>query len=185
MVCDTNWFVYQHIFREATVELQPDLAKLKRGIFGQIYQDGLLEIMLGLSFIALGFAFQSLINSVFLLLLMFPGIKLLEKIKVRFTYPRTGFFTLRKADYKPSHWKTLVYILCVVSSGCLILYSTGGWNEPSQWAKWSPYLVGAIASGVPLATFNYYRSPRNYFYASVGIALGVFLSLVKSPPTIL
>lgn len=74
-----------------------DLKEIQRRANHAAYQDGLVEIMMGLFLIFYGgsLATDTLsIGLVFVLLAVFFGSRIIEKIKVRYIYPRAGYVKL-------------------------------------------------------------------------------------------
>ncbi len=151
-------------------------------------QDGLLEIFTGLSMIALGLTitnWRSPAIYIVILLILF-SIKPLEEIRKRFTYPRTGYARFKKADIKPFVRLGLLCSLCALLSYYLLIYFTGDFSKLSDWGKWSPFMAGGQSAGAGLMpTYVRTKNPKILMYAVIGIALGLYLSLVKTPETIL
>jgi hypothetical protein len=184
MVCITNWFV---IIIGGKMESQLDIVTLKRKSIRYMDQDGLTEIMLGLILIALGFVFESLAIAVVLALLCLLCVKLLEKVRERFTYPRTGYVKFPAEYFKPSQRTLLFYFLCLTSVFVLLCYFTEGWDTGYSTARWTTFYIagGSAISGLAV---NYSRAPKIYFYGAVSIALGFylsFISIVQTPDNIL
>lgn len=170
------------------MESQPDLIKLKRQSIRYMDQDGLTEIMLGLMLIALGFVFQTIAIAIVLGLLCLPIVKLLEKVRERFTYPRTGYVKLPAEYFKPSRWTLLICFLCLTSVFVLLCHFTEGWDTGSSTARWTTFYIAGSFAVTGLAVNSSARAPKIYFYAVVNITLGLYLSIisiVKTPDNIL
>ncbi len=159
------------------------------------YVDGLAEITIGVFFVALSVYFfvQSRIRTVsinpvlanlgllaviLIVLLLFRFV--LQTIKTRVTYPRTGYVafpgkqkSLRWQRYGVTAWLVVVCISLVV----LALHSH---TTPS----WTPLLMGAVAGLTVLALSYRFRLLRFTFLACALVLIGVGVAWINPGETL-
>ncbi|MGD8604555.1 MAG: hypothetical protein PVF49_08280, partial [Anaerolineales bacterium] len=75
----------------------PTLNEIERRVLQSVYQDGLVEVFAGLFLIVFGTIFQANAKlSGFSVLLIFAIYPVLERIKQRWIYPRSGYVNIRQ-----------------------------------------------------------------------------------------
>lgn len=147
------------------------------------YIDGLAEMTTGALFLLFGLVYLllsilphsspfgiaiRLIYPLFLLLAMWSGGKLVKNIKVRLTYPRTGFVAYRR----PSRKRRMVTfgVGVLVTLGLITLMS---WLEIEA-LTWFPFLDGAFLGLILLVISP--GLPRFYMLAGISLLMGTLFT---------
>lgn len=147
--------------------------------------DGIAELVVGAIFVVLGAYFlaqsllppQSLVSNfltgLFVLLILgsgFLGGRVIDWIKTRITYPRTGYIAQSK-NQKHRWLAAIMAILIAAVVSALIITSP-------VLLDWVPAITGILAAAI--LTLAAYRNAtvRIYILASISLLLGTILSLL-------
>jgi hypothetical protein len=155
-----------------------DLEQVERNLFRDYMQDGLMEMLLGAFFFFLGLLLPrggGLVAWVVLLIVFSP--LLLQRLKKRFTYPRTGYVELRPGDPGPIPWFTLGSFVLGLVALVVVLVAAGVIADPAQWYRWMPVLFGIWFAGMFLGLGLQVRLVRFYLVAGVALAAGPLATL--------
>lgn len=158
-----------------------NIDKVVRRTYGYFYDDGLVEMALGLLFIAVGLwlvlwsglaspGFLGLLLAIGLPLLIFGGAllfkRLIRKLKERITYPRTGYVSYRQNQPDRGRW---LFIGTALLLTLLAVLLPGSFNQMSV-------MVGALL-GVILIYMGYRVEVRRFYLVGfVAIILGFGLA---------
>jgi hypothetical protein len=145
-----------------------DLKEIERRVHQSVFQDGLMEIMMG------GFLLPSL-------LVIFLGNPLLERAKKRYVYPRIGYVKLRpekEADPKGIVVAAIVFVVILLGSGLFTLAI----GKDRGWAFWFKYfLPGSTGFMLAIGPFwlgETYGVRRGYVFAALFLLSGIVIPVL-------
>jgi hypothetical protein len=157
---------------------QVALLEIERKVRAAAFQDGLMEIMIGVYMLVMGIILNtsaSMIPISLLVVLFF--IPLYERLKQRVMYPRIGYVKLptdSEADVKGILLTTFGSLALLIALIPLLRWWLGA---DQGWDLWFQHLVPAaigilIAFG-PLWMSQTYAVRRGYFFAALSVILGI------------
>ena len=155
-----------------------DLKQVERNLFQDYLQDGLADMLLGAFFFFLGLLIpghSGLI--VWAILLIVFSAPLLQRLKRRFTYPRTGYVALRQGDPGPIPWFVLGSLVLGLVALVVVLIAAGVIADPGRWYRWMPVFFGIWLSGIFLGLGLQVRLVRYYVVAGAALAAGPLAAL--------
>jgi hypothetical protein len=155
-----------------------DLKQVERNLFRDYMQDGLMEMMLGGLFFFLGLLLPRGGLVAWVVLLIVFSAPLLQRLKKRFTYPRTGYVELRQGDPGPIPWFVLGSLVLGLVALVVVLIATGVIADPGRWYRWMPVFFGIWLAGIFLGLGVQVRLVRYYLVAGVALAGGPLAALV-------
>ena len=97
---------------------------------------------------------------------------LLQALKKRFTYPRTGYVELRQADPGPLPWLVLGSLALGLVTLVVVLIAVGVIADPAQWYRWMPIFFGIWLAGMFVGLGLNVRLVRYYVIATVAFIGG-------------
>jgi len=158
---------------------QVDTGGIERKVFADSQQDGLLELVMGICMIAIS---TRLLSRVLVVMLVLPVIlfaPLLETMRRRFTYPRTGYVKL--IPDKPGHVVGGIFLVSVVVVGILAvaLLVFGRVGDFDLWLRWCPFWGGTVLAGMFSSFASKSGATRNYIFAAWSFVAGIVLSALK------
>lgn len=156
-----------------------NLKQIEQKAYRVSFQDGLVEIMLGILLIGLGATFGSVLYvfAIFIPIFLFP--RFIEVIRKRYTYPRIGYAKLPMDDPKKTAkgifgYTAVVLALMVV---CFLLF--GKVKDAAAYKKWSPALMGVLLVGGFLYAHGKSGSIRYIVFAVLVVVLGLLFSIMN------
>ncbi|HEY71958.1 MAG: hypothetical protein DRJ03_14980 [Chloroflexi bacterium] len=154
-----------------------NLKQIERNIFRDYLQDGLVDIMFGAYFLllGLGLAAGTAVFIVFSIVFFAP---LLQGLKKRFTYPRTGYVELRQGDPGPVPWFVLGSFVLGLIALVAVLIAAGVIARPAQWYRWMPIFFGIWLTGIFLGLALSVGLMRYHVVAGVALAGGPTFALL-------
>jgi hypothetical protein len=158
-----------------------DLKQIERNVFRDYMRDGLVDILFGAYFSFIGFSLSSGAVAAFIVfpVILFP--LLLRRLKERFTYPRTGYVSLREGE--PQAEPRI--ILGSFVAGLLVLVAVLIAKEiiarPGQWYRWIPLFFGVWMAGTFVALALRVGLVRYYVDAGVALVAGPASALLPLP----
>jgi len=158
-----------------------DLKRLERNIFRDYFQDGLTDILFGAYFLLLGVSMSAGRVAPFvtpLIVLMIFFAPLLQALKKRFTYPRTGYVALRQGDPGPLPWLVLGSLALGLVVLVVVLIAVCAIADPARWYRWMPIFFGIWFSGMFLGLGLNVRLVRYYVVAGVALIGGPIFALL-------
>lgn len=157
---------------------QGSLNEIERKVRTAAFQDGLMEIMIGVYMLVMGVILStsaSLIPISFLLVLFF--IPLYERLKERVMYPRIGYVKLpsdTEADVKGilrTTFGSLALLVAAIPLFRLWLGADRGWDIWFQHVV--PAVIGILLALGPLWMSQTYAVRRGTFFAALSVILGI------------
>lgn len=149
-----------------------DIRQLERNVYRDYFQDGLPDVLIGAFFLFLGVSLPGgsmAPLAVFPILLFAP---VLEALKKRFVYPRTGYVELRKGDPRPLPQFILGALILGLAVLVTLLLSMGIIGKPAQWYRWMPIMFGIWLAGIFLGLALRVRLARYHVVAGVALIGG-------------
>ncbi len=160
-----------------------DLSEIQRRANYAAYQDGLVEIFMGVFLLFIAGAMQSKTAIIpFAVITVFFAKPLLEHIKKRFIYPRTGYVRLpqdKEADAKGIAIATVVFIVVLLAAlGISIVVKGSEVGLIFFMTYILPPFTGFMMAMGPYYLGETYGLKRGYLFAALfllgGIAMPVF-----------
>jgi hypothetical protein len=155
-----------------------DLRKVERNLFRDYMQDGLVEMMFGTYFFFLGLLLPRGGLVAWVVLLIVFSAPLFQRLKRRFTYPRTGYVALRQGDPGPVPWFVLGSLVLGLIALVVVLIAIGAIADPARWYRWMPIFFGIWLGGMFLGLGLQVRLARYYVVAGVALVGGPLATLV-------
>jgi hypothetical protein len=161
---------------------QLDFQEIEKRVNQAVYQDGLLEVFLGAFLLILGVLF--IVDSKLVaigILLMFLFSWLLERVKKKYVYPRSGYVKLRpekEADPKGIVLVALIAVVVLVGVMAIFVLVMG----PDQGRQAFMRYIVPPATGLLMAIGPYwlaqtYGVRRGYVLAVLFILVGVLMPI--------
>ncbi len=160
-----------------------DLKEIERRVHQSVFQDGLMEIMMGGFLLVVGALFAISMKWILLisLLVIFLGNPLLERAKRRYIYPRIGYVKLRpekEADPKGIAVAAIVFVVILLGSGLFTL----AMGKDRGWAFWFKYfLPGSTGFMLAIGPFwlgETYGVRRGYVFAVLFLLSGIVIPVL-------
>jgi hypothetical protein len=161
-----------------------DLKEIERRVHQSVFQDGLMEIMMGGFLLVFGASLamdMKWIPLIISLLVIFLGNPLLERAKKRYIYPRIGYVKLRpekEADPKGIAVAAIVFVVILLGSGLFSLAI----GKDRGWAFWFKYfLPGSTGFMLAIGPFwlgETYGVRRGYVFAVLFLLSGIVIPVL-------
>jgi len=161
-----------------------DLKEIERRVHQSVFQDGLMEIMMGGFLLVVGASLAMDMKWGVLLislLVIFLGNPLLERAKKRYVYPRIGYVKLRpekEADPKGIVVAAIVFVVILLGSGLFTLAI----GKDRGWAFWFKYfLPGSTGFMLAIGPFwlgETYGVRRGYVFAVLFLLSGIAIPVL-------
>ncbi|MHC4430936.1 MAG: hypothetical protein ACYTBS_03770 [Planctomycetota bacterium] len=158
---------------------QIDVREMERRVFADSQQDGLLELVMGICMIAISTRLFSRVLVVMLVLPVILFAPLLETMRRKFTYPRTGYVKL--IPDKPGHVVGGIFIVsvAVLTVLAVALLALGKVGDFDLWLRWCPFWGGTVLAGMFSSFASKSGANRNYVFAAWSFVAGIVLSALK------
>lgn len=154
-----------------------DFKQIERNVFRDYCQDGLADMMFGAYFLFIGlFLPTGAVAPFIVLIVFFPP--LLQALKKRFTYPRSGYVELRQGDPQPLLWFVLGSLVLGLAALVAVLIATGVISDPALWYRWIPVFFGIFMAGSLLGLALRIGLVRYYVVAGAALAGGPTFALL-------
>ena len=121
------------------------LKQIERNVFRDYFRDGIVDIMSGAWFLLVGLFIGSMAPFIGFIVFLAP---LLEGVKKRFTYPRTGYVELREGDPQPLPWFILGSLVLGLVALLATLIATGDIADAARWYRRMPIFLGILMAGI-------------------------------------
>ena len=161
---------------------QVDLKKIEQKAFSQSQQDGLMEFVMGICLLAMSTRLFSRV-----LIAMFPLAMLLFRpvlnaMRKRFTYPRTGYVKLVEDKPKDAIAGIALITLIVIAvlAVAFILFADVG--DFGLWLKWVPVWAGVVLAIMFISLAAKSGTIRYYIFALWSVLYGLVLSILNFEP---
>ena len=160
-----------------------DVEKIEKRAVRSFYDDGLVEIALGLVVLLLGgyffaqavvpegSALGAALAGLFVLVILSAGFfvnRLLRFLKRRITYPRTGYVTFKKKELSPKRRAATVIVAMIISAGLAALYGLSPTVKVLL-----PAVNGLLFAVAVLLFANRVGLVRFYVLAAISALIGV------------
>jgi len=155
-----------------------NLKQIERNIFRDYCQDGLVDMMFGAYFLFIGLLLPTGAVAPFIVFSIVFFAPLLQRLKKRFTYPRTGYVELRQGDPGPLPWFILGSLVLGLIALVAVLIAAGVIAQPARWYRWMPIFFGIWLAGMLLGLGLNVRLVRYYVVAGVALAGGPIIALL-------
>lgn len=161
-----------------------DLKEIERRVHQSVFQDGLIEIMMGGFLLVVGGLLGRAGRLLLLISLLVPflGNALLERLKKRYIYPRIGYVKLRpkkEADPKGIVVAGILYVVIMLASMALFPLAMG---KERGWTFWFNYFLPASAGFMlaigPFWLGETYGVKRGYVFAALFLLSGIAIPVL-------
>lgn len=158
---------------------EADLKKMEQKAYRESMQDGFTEIFLGILLIGMGALYAVKVAAVFAVLafLFFP--RILERLKRRYTYPRTGYAKLHEEPPKKTAFGIFSFMAVVFVMMAVALFIIFGDISADLWYRWTPTFMGAMLTGAFTFVAGKSGDSRNYGIAAFGLVVGIVMSVYR------
>lgn len=161
-----------------------DINQVIRQTYRYFYEDGLVEMALGLLFVVVGgllFVWQATTTSSVAAIILAIGLPLLvisgallfrriiRQLKERITFPRTGYVAYRQEKRDSGRWLIIVTVLTLTIA---VIFLPESFNRMQ-------FMVGSLLGAVLIYMGYRVGVWRFYIFGALAVALGVGLTLVK------
>lgn len=166
------------------MSLNIDIKEVERKANHTAFQDGLIDIFLGVFLIFFGGSMATKASiAPFAALVIFLAIPMLKRVKERYIYPRIGYVKLPQEDESEAKGigiAAIVFILFLLGSLAILSWIKGLEVGKDFWMTYilPPFTGFALAIG-PFWLGQTYRLVRGYIYAALFIILGFAIPLLK------
>jgi hypothetical protein len=161
------------------MEQQINVKEIEQKTFSQSQQDGLMEFVMGICMLAMSTRLLSrvLIGMFPIAVILFGPI--LNALRNRFTYPRTGYVKL--IEDKPKDVITgialVTLIIIAILAVAFILFANV--RDFGLWMKWVPLWAGIMLAGMFTSLAAKSATARYYIFAVYSLVVGLVLSIPR------
>jgi hypothetical protein len=156
-----------------------NLKEIEQKAYRVSFQDGLVEIMLGILLISLGATFGSVLYVFAILIPIFLFPLFIEVIRKRYTYPRIGYAKLPMDDPKKTAKGIFGYTAVVLALMVICFLLLGKVKDAAAYKKWSPALMGILLVGGFLYAHGRSGSIRYIVFAVLAVVSGLLFSIMN------
>ncbi len=157
-----------------------DGKELEREVFFDSTQDGLGELLLGVSMIGVAVASASLFFIPLFLIPLIFGRPIAEAMRKRLTYPRIGYVKLKEEQTGRALRGVLLYELLVLLVAALAMYMLfGDIMEFRLWVRWSPLITALLILGLFLNLHDKSGDKHYLGLAVLSALVGLVFSFVS------
>ena len=154
-------------------------ADFEKQAFRTLHQDGLLEILAGLTFFICS-AFVANVSLIFLIFIpVFTFAPARKWLQQRFIYPRIGYARLAEDGSAREEWRVPTLALVAFFLYLAALVGFGVSRDATYWRQWAPALAGALCCAGFLHLAGRSGLARHYFYIGASLLGGVAFSLMS------
>lgn len=162
-----------------------NLEEIERKAWRESMQDGLEMIMI--SVILLGTSATYSTSTSIFFTIIFPLLlarPILESVRRRYTYPRTGYVKVQADDHKKTAMGIFIYmavVLAVMAVALYIIFGSGLW-PPYVAYQAAPAFLGAMLLGAMIYTRSKSGDPRYHVYGLIALSSGIAFSIRRFAP---
>jgi hypothetical protein len=170
----------KHQFRSVTMTVKIDLKEIERRANHAAFQDGLMEIFMGLFLIFFGGGISTKGTIVpFIVFTIFFANPILKRIKERYIYPRVGYVKLPQeedTDTKGIGIAAVIFIVFLLSSLGFTIWIMGTDAGMDFWKTYIlPPSTGFMMAIGPFWLGQTYGLVRGYIFALLFLLLGIVM----------
>jgi hypothetical protein len=171
---------YKQIFRSVTMTVKIDLKEIERRANYAAFQDGLIEIFMGLFLVFFGGAMATKATIVpFIVFAIFFANPILKRIKERHIYPRVGYVKLPQeedTDTKGIGIAAVLFIVFLLGSLGITIWIMGTDTGIDFWKTYIlPPFTGFMMAIGPFWLGQTYGLVRGYIFALLFLVLGIVI----------
>ncbi len=155
-----------------------DLDKVERRAWRDTFQDGLVEILVGLFLVLYAGVWSTPLMTVLIFLTLFFGPKVAEKLKKRYTYPRIGYVQLPSEEGSQMARGMALYITIVISVVVALIFIFGDIDGPYQWTRWVPFGGSLLFCGGFIYLASKTGAIRYYVFIALSVGFGLLAVLL-------
>ncbi len=158
---------------------QIDLKKIEQKAFSQSQQDGLMELVMGICLLAMSTRLLSrvLIGMFPIAIVLFGPV--LNALRNRFTYPRTGYVKLVEDKPKDAIAGIALVILIVIALLAVSFILFADVRDFGLWMKWVPLWAGIMLAIMFVSLVAKSPAARYYIFAVYSFVVGLLLSILR------
>jgi hypothetical protein len=156
-----------------------NLKEIEQKAYRGSFQDGLVEIMLGIVLIGLGATFGSVLYVFAVLAPIFIFPRFIEVVRKRYTYPRIGYAKLPMDDPKKTAKGIFGYTAVVLALMVICFLLFGKVRDAAAYKKWSPALMGVLMVGGFLYAHGKSGNIRYIVFAVLAVVSGLLFSIMS------
>lgn len=161
--------------------MAPDInvREIERKTFQESQRDGVMEIAIGMCFVAMS---ARLLSRALIFTLVFPLFLprlLVVTLRKRFTYPRVGYVKFIPDSAKEIVPGILLLMLVLIAVMAIALLLFGDVGDFDLWVKWCPALFGVQLASFFVMLASKSGSNRHYLFAAWSAMAG-FLSAIPN-----
>ena len=156
-----------------------NLKEIEQKTFKDSQQDGLMEIAIGICFVAMS---GRLVSRLLIFTLAFPLFLprvLVVALRKRFTYPRIGYVKLIPDEAKEVVPGILLLLLVLVAVMAIAFLFFGDVGDFDLWVQWCPVLFGTQLAGFFVFLASKSGAARYYVFALWSMLSGLVFSVLK------
>jgi len=154
-----------------------DVERIERRIVRDYCQDGVMETVVGAYFLLLGLTLSRGTAGPFVAFFIFLA-PLVQGLKKRYVYPRTGYVKLREGDPGPAPWFALGSLALGLVVLIVVLIALGIIGQPARWYRWMPIAFGIWMAGSFLGLGLAVRMVRYYLVAVASLVSGPIFAVL-------
>jgi hypothetical protein len=159
-----------------------DLKEIERRANYAAFQDGLMEILMGLVLIFFGGAMASKGTlTPFIVFVIFFANPVLKRVKERYIFPRVGYVKLpqeEQTDTKGIGIAALIFVIFLLSSLGISIWIMGVNAGRDFWMRYIlPPFTGFMMAFGPFWLGQTYGLVRGYVFAAIFLILGIVIPL--------
>jgi hypothetical protein len=164
------------------MEQQVDLKEIEQKAFRISQQDGLMELVMGICLLAMSTRLFSrvLIGMFPLAMLLFRPV--LNAMRKRFTYPRTGYVKLVEDKPKDAIAGIAIITLIVIAVLAVAFILLADVGDFGLWLKWVPFWAGVVLAIMFISLAAKSGTTRYYIFALWSAVYGIVLSILNFKP---
>jgi hypothetical protein len=164
------------------MSLQADLSAVERNVQRSYYEDGFLDLVAGLLFLVLSGGALSSGKTLGLMPIWLILMKVvLDRLKQRHTYPRTGYVRFVEEDPGNAARVALSFVLLALVVLVVVLVVTGDIRDAQRWYRWTPLFSGIMVIGAYGYLASRSGSRRYYAMGLLTLAGAVWLCFRQFP----
>ncbi len=157
----------------------PSVHKMEQKAYRGSEQDGLIDLLTGLSLSLYAIALQTPLPY-FIIGMLAPAIlfgPVLKSLRRRFSWPRAGYVKLIPENPRKlvGGIFLVILILIIILAGALLIF--GDPTRWDQWVKWFPAFLGTLMSGMFISLLSKSGCARYYVLAALSVLGGFALSI--------
>ncbi len=160
-----------------------DLKQLERQIRRESLQDGLLELLTGLVFLAASAMLADALSPIIFILLVAAGGTFLRRLKNIITYPRIGYVELQEKGPQDKNARRIYWGLgsAVFLVFLALLIISGDIKYAAHWYRWMPLPFGLAMALIFSAWGHKAGLPRYYMLSVFSVLIGVIFTFLPFP----